>query len=91
MKTRFLIIFLGLIFFIYLSSIEQFQIYAQEQNPNVRADDSPRPKDFQTGETLSNPLVVVIIQSLGAILIVLFIVIYAIKKKTHGASKHDNN
>jgi len=44
----------------------------------------PKPSDFrdlQEGETISNPEVVIIIQSLGAGLIVLFIVIYAIKKR----------
>ncbi|MCV0392708.1 MAG: hypothetical protein K5790_05365 [Nitrosopumilus sp.] len=45
---------------------------------------NPKPSDFrdlQTGETISNPEVVMMIQSLGAGLIILFIVIYAIKKK----------
>ena len=44
----------------------------------------PNPADFrglQTSETLSNPEVAIILESLGAILIVLFIIIYAIKKK----------
>ena len=44
----------------------------------------PKPSDFrdlQTGETISNPEIMIIIQSLGAILIVLFIIIYAVKKR----------
>ena len=44
----------------------------------------PKPSDFrdlQTSETISNPEVVIIIQSLGAGLIILFIIIYAIKKR----------
>lgn len=44
----------------------------------------PKPSDFrdlQTNETISNPEVIIIIQSLGAILIILFIVIYAIRKR----------
>ena len=44
----------------------------------------PKPSDFrdlQTGETISNPEVMIIIQSLGAILIVLFIIIYAVQKR----------
>lgn len=44
----------------------------------------PKPSDFrdlQKVETIPNPEVAIIIQSLGAILIVLFIIIYAIKKR----------
>ncbi|MCV0431237.1 hypothetical protein [Nitrosopumilus sp.] len=44
----------------------------------------PKPSDFrdlQTDETISNPEVMIIIQSLGAILIALFIIIYAVKKR----------
>ena len=44
----------------------------------------PKPsdfRDFEAGETISNPEVVIIIQSLGAGLIILFIIIYAIKKR----------
>ncbi|MGY5149764.1 MAG: hypothetical protein ACW9W3_06850 [Candidatus Nitrosopumilus sp. bin_68KS] len=44
----------------------------------------PKPSDFrdlQRGETISNPEVAIIIQSLGAILIVFFIILYAIKKR----------
>lgn len=43
--------------------------------------DSSDFRGLQTGESMSNPEVAIIIQSLGAILIVLFIVIYAIKKR----------
>lgn len=43
--------------------------------------DSSDFRGLQTGQTMSNPEVVIIIQSLGAILIVLFVVIYAIKKR----------
>ena len=42
------------------------------------------PSDFrelQTGETMSNPEIAIIIESLGAGLIILFIVIFAIKKR----------
>ena len=39
-------------------------------------------ESLQTGETISNPEVIVIIESLGAILIVSFIIIYAIKKRS---------
>ena len=75
-----------------LDSSEQFPISAQAQNPNIRVDDpSFTPQDFRTGETLSNPWVAIVIESLGAVLIVLFIVIYAIKKKIKRVSKHDNN
>ena len=43
--------------------------------------DSSDFRGLQTGETISNHEVAIIIQSLGAILIVLFIVIYAVKKR----------
>jgi len=38
-------------------------------------------RDLQTGEAISNPEVAIILESLGAILIVFFIVIYAVKKR----------
>ena len=38
-------------------------------------------RGLQTGESMSNPEVAIILQSLGAILIVLFIALYAIKKR----------
>jgi len=67
-------------------------ISAQAQNPNIRVENPTfSPQDFRTGETLSNPWVAIVIEGLGAVLIVLFIVIYAIKKKAKGVSKHDNN
>jgi len=40
---------------------------------------------------LSNSWVVIGIEKLGAVLIVLFIVIYAIKKRVKGVQKNDNN
>lgn len=43
--------------------------------------DSSDFRGLQTGESISNPEVAIILQSLGAILIVLFIVIYTIKKR----------
>ena len=43
--------------------------------------DSSDFRGLQTGETISNPEVAIILESLGAILIVLFIVIYAVKKR----------
>jgi len=39
------------------------------------------PESLQTGETISNPSVMIIIESLGAILIVFFIILYTIKKR----------
>lgn len=38
-------------------------------------------QNLQTGETISNPEIIIMIESLGAILIVLFIIIYAIIRK----------
>ena len=61
---------------------------AQAQNPNIRVEDPEfEAQDFRTGETL-NTTVPIIIQSLGAGLIILFIVIYAIKKRR---KKDDNS
>ena len=47
------------------------------------AQESPDPSLYRAaaiGETLSNPETAIIIQSLGAILIMFFIILYAIKK-----------
>jgi len=91
MKTKLLMI-LGIMLFSYFGFFEHVPISAQEQSPNIRVEDPNfTHQDFQTGETLSNPLVAILIQSLGAVLIVVFIVIYAIKKKSKGKSKYDNN
>ena len=49
---------------------------------NFRIDDPDFSRqNLQTGETISHPEVIMIIESLGAILIVSFIVIYTIKKR----------
>jgi uncharacterized BrkB/YihY/UPF0761 family membrane protein len=50
---------------------------------SVFAQESPDPSFYRSaeiGETLSNPEIAIIIESLGAILIVFFIILYAIKK-----------
>jgi len=92
MKTRLLLIIFGIILFSLLASLEQILISAQAQNPNMKVEAPPlSPEDYRKGETLSNTWVAVVIEGLGAALIVLFIVIYAIKKKAKGVSKHDNN
>ena len=69
MKTRLLMLFaIGIIGFVGIS-------FAQE---------SPDPSFYRAtaiGETLSNPEIAIIIESLGAILIVFFIILYAIKKR----------
>jgi len=65
-------IVIGIIVFSVLVSIP---VFAQE---------SPDPsfyRDATIGETLSNPETAIIIESLGAILIVFFIILYAIKKR----------
>ena len=43
--------------------------------------DSSDFRGLQTGETISNHEVAIILESLGAVLIVLFIIIYATKKR----------
>lgn len=66
----------------------------KEINPNIRIDDSAFARQsLQTGETITfeGHLVSITIKSLGAVLIVLFIVIYTIKKKAKGVSKFDSN
>ncbi len=69
MKTRLLMLFaIVIIGFVGIS-------FAQE---------SPDPslyRDAAIGETISNPEIAIIIESLGAILIVSFIIFYAIKKR----------
>jgi len=57
---------------------------AQVQNQNIRTDDpSFFRKSMQTGETITpeGHLMAIIIEGLGTILIIVFIVIYAIKKR----------
>ncbi|KAF6244711.1 hypothetical protein [Nitrosopumilus sp. b2] len=65
---------------------EQAKVLCEDEHVLVYGICVPKPKpsdfrDLQTGETISNPEVIVVIQSLGAILIILFIVIYAIRKR----------
>jgi hypothetical protein len=57
-------------------------VYAQ--NENIRVDDPTFDRQsLQTGETITSQgnFTIIIIQALGAILIVLFIIIYAVKKR----------
>ncbi len=86
---KYFVIFLALIFTI---AVTTNPISTQEQNPNMKVEvPTLNPEDYRKGETLSNTWVAIVIEGLGAALIVLFIVIYAIKKKAKGVSKHDNN
>ena len=56
--------------------------FSRENDANFRVDDPDFVRqNFQTGETIPNLFVVQIIEGLGAGLIVLFIVVYAIKKR----------
>jgi len=60
------------------------QTFAQMQNPNIPIDDpSFFRESMQTGETITpeGHLAAIIIEGLGTILIIVFIVIYAIKKR----------
>ena len=69
------------------------ETFAQAQNENIRVeDDSFGSQDFRTGETftIQGHLTVIIIEGLGSILIVLFIIIYAVKKRAKGVT-HDKN
>lgn len=86
LKSRFLI-FLVIIFCFFPTLIE---IFAQVENPNIRVDDpSFMRENLQTGEAMNDQsvLTVTLIDTLGPILIVLFIVIYAIKKRANGDDK----
>ena len=74
-----------------LSSIDI--VSGQEQNENIRVDDpSFERQNLQTGETINSVgnLTIIIIQGLGAILIVLFIIIYAVKKRAKGDTNDKN-
>jgi len=79
MNSKFLVCFL-IFFLVFPISTELFAA----ENPNIRVDDpSFMRENLRTGETVNDQgaLSSIIINSLGAILIVLFIVIYAIKKR----------
>jgi hypothetical protein len=68
-------------------------VIAQEQNENIRVEDeSFKRQDLRTGETftIEGNLAAIIIEGLGPILIVLFIIIYAVKKRGKG-EKNDKN
>ena len=82
MKTKSLIAIFVIMFVMSFGSSEQFLIYSETQDSNIRVEDSTFfRQNLQTGETISNPSVVIIIESLGVGLIFLFIIIYAIKKR----------
>jgi len=90
MKTRNKILVDLAICFLLLLPLD-VSVYAQ--NENIRVDDpSFEKQSLQTGETMTpqGSLTIVIIQSLGAILIVLFIITYAVKKRAKG-EKNDKN
>ncbi|MGD8431991.1 MAG: hypothetical protein PVG43_05690 [Nitrosopumilaceae archaeon] len=90
MKTRNKILVDFAICFLLLLPLD-VSVYAQ--NENIRVDDpSFEKQSLQTGETMTpqGSLTIVIIQSLGAILIVLFIITYAVKKRAKG-EKNDKN
>ena len=60
------------------------QISAQVQNPDIRVEDQSFFREsLQTGETITagGHFAAIIIEGLGTILIIVFIVIYAIKKR----------
>lgn len=90
MKTRLWLLFSFVGFLLLVSSSDQFMSgYGKEQNTNssdnqIRVEDSSfNRQSLQTGETLTlqGTLTSLIIEGLGAILIVLFIIVYAIKKR----------
>ena len=90
MKTRNKILVDFAICFLLLLPLD-VSVYAQ--NENIRVDDpSFEKQSLQIGETMSpqGSLTIVMIQSLGAILIVLFIITYAVKKRAKG-EKNDKN
>ena len=65
-------------------------VSGQVENPNIRIDDPYFLREsLQTGEAISpqGTFTAIIIQALGAILIAVFIVIYAIKKRIKKDSK----
>ena len=65
------------------------ETFAQTQNENIRVeDDSFKRQSLQSGETFTilGQITAIIIDELGKILIVLFIVIVAVKKRAKGAN-----
>ena len=80
MKSIFLI-FIGIVF-AFSAIVEHAS--AQVENSDIRVDDpSFFMESMQTGETITveGHLAAIIIEGLGTILIIVFIVIYAIKKR----------
>ena len=83
-KSKNLVI-IGICFLVLFS----FDVSIQAQNENIRVeDDSFKRQSLQSGEnfTILGQFTAVIIDELGKILIVLFIVIFAVKKRTKGAN-----
>ena len=77
-------IFLILVGIVLLQLLAFDQTFAQGQNPNMQVEDpSFFRESMQTGETITvgGNLTAIIIEGLGTILIIVFIVIYAIKKR----------
>ena len=94
MKNNFLIAYAVIIMAsLTLGTMEKTFVNAQK-DPNIRIDDSSFTRqNLQTGETIPNIQVPIIIESLGAALIIMFIIVYAVKKKRKKieSEKNDNS
>ncbi|MGD8707150.1 MAG: hypothetical protein PVI88_00525 [Nitrosopumilaceae archaeon] len=70
-----------------------FDVSVQAQNENIRVEDeSFKRQSLQRGETFTilGQITAIVIDELGKILIVLFIIIFAVKKRAKGAT-HDKS
>jgi hypothetical protein len=68
-------------------------VSVQAQNENIRVEDeSFKRQSLQRGETFTilGQITAIVIDELGKILIVLFIIIFAVKKRAKGAT-HDKS
>ena len=82
-----------IIFGIGLLILFSINVSVQAQNENIRVDDpSFERQSLQRGETftIQGQITAVIIDELGKILIVLFIIIFAVKKRAKGDANDKN-
>ena len=82
-----------IIFGIGLLILFSINVSVQAQNENIRVDDpSFERQSLQRGETFTilGQITAIVIDELGKILLVLFIIIFAVKKRAKGAT-HDKS
>lgn len=93
MKNNFLIACAVIVMMSFaFGTIEKPFVNAQKENFNIRIDDSSFTRqNLQTGETIPNIQIPIIIESLGPALIIIFIIVYAVKKKRKKIENKEND